>query len=153
MLGEGDAGLGAPTLAGLAGRGEQGLVWYFDAALRDPKPINTSYFYLWDVASGEMAPLKEASGPSTEFVGVGSAAFAPDGAKVLYTFLDAEGQSVLAVRDLPVGEEQVLLRQPGTLGDGTQAIFALAWTGAGTIFVSTSPTTGLVLTLGSEASD
>jgi dipeptidyl aminopeptidase/acylaminoacyl peptidase len=153
VLGEGDAGLGAPTLAGLASGGQQGLVWYFDAALRDPKPINTSYFYLWDIASGEMMPLKEAIGPSTEFVGVGSAVFAPDGSRLLYTYLDAEGQSVLAVRDLPGGEEQVLLRQPGTLGDGTQVMFALAWTGAGTIFVSTSSTTGMVLTLGSETGD
>lgn len=149
-LGNSNADLGVPTLVDLTSGGQQGLVWYFGAAVNDQKPVNTSYFYLWDVTSGELAPIKEAPGPATEFVGVGSAVLAPDGAKVLYTYLDVGGESVLAVRDLPAGEEQVLLRQPGNLGDGTKALFALAWTGPETVFVSTSPSTGLVLTLGSE---
>jgi len=105
-----DPELGPPFLMDVSPAGDKALVIYRLAAARDffSQP-NRSYCAVVDVKTGQVEPLKQATGAAPEFYGPMAGAFSPAGSKVLYVYQDANAQARLAVRDLGGGAENVLL--------------------------------------------
>jgi hypothetical protein len=148
-----DPELGPPMLMGVAARGDKALILYYQAAGALGTAPNVSYFYILDLETGAVAPLKQAAGPEVEFSSPSKARLSPDGSKVLYVYRYLAGEEIefrLAVRDVEGDAENVLLVSDEPLGFQTELGLGLDWADDDTIYVATSPSSGLLLTLAAE---
>ncbi len=139
-----DPEMGLPSLMDVSPKGDRALIIYRMAGSQDffSEP-NLSYCALVDLESSAVTPLKEAQGDQVEFYGPTDAIFNPDGSRVLYSYKDAGGQSVLATRDVAGGPETILLTNEVSelfYGHG----LSLVWAENDTLYL---PHAGLLLTL------
>jgi hypothetical protein len=148
-----DPELGPPMLMGVATKGDKALILYYLAQGALGAAPNVSYYYILDLETGAVAPLKQATGQEVEFSGLSKARLSPDGSKVLYVYRYLAGEERefrLAVRDVEGGAENVLLASPEPLGFQTELGLGLDWAVDDTLYVATSPSSGLLLTLGTD---
>lgn len=150
ILGVTDAVLGPPFLVDVAAQGDKALVWYYYAAGGYAIEPNVSYFVLLDLETGEVEPLKKAQGEEIEFSGPANATLSPGGTKVLYAYRSVDGEWRLAVRDLGDETENVLLTSEEPLGITREFGQGLDWAENDTLYVATSFSSGLLLSLGTE---
>jgi dipeptidyl aminopeptidase/acylaminoacyl peptidase len=148
-----DPELGPPMLMGVAAKGDKALILFYQAAGARGAAPNLSYYYILDLETGALAPLKQAAGQEVEFSGLSKARLSPDGSKVLYVYRSVAGEEIefrLAVRDVDGGAENVLLVSEEPLGFQTELGLGLDWAADDTIYVAKSPSSGLLLTLATE---
>jgi hypothetical protein len=148
-----DPELGPPLLMDVAAQGDKALILYYLAQGALGAGPNVSYFYILDLETGTVAPLKKAAGEEAEFSGLSKARLSPDGSKVLYVYRYLAGEEPefrLAVRDVEGGAENVLLASADPLGFQTELGLGLDWAVDDTLYVATSPSSGLLITLGTD---
>jgi dipeptidyl aminopeptidase/acylaminoacyl peptidase len=148
-----DPELGPPMLMGVAARGNTALILYYQAQGAFGSAPNVSYFFILDLETGAVAPLKQATGQEVEFSSLSKARLSPDGSKVLYVYRYLAGEEPefrLAVRDVEGGAENVLLVSAEPLGFQTELGLGLDWAADDTLYVATSPSSGRLITLGTE---
>ena len=132
---------------------DKALILYYLAQGALGAGPNVSYFYILDLETGAVAPLKQAAGQEAEFSGLSKARLSPDGSKVLYVYrylVGEEPEFRLAVRDVEGGAENVLLASADPLGFQTELGLGLDWAANDTLYVATSPSSGLLITLGTD---
>ena len=143
-----DPQLGVPILADVSAKGDRALIWYIGAAQYGAKP-NVAWVALLDLNNGETVPLK----PAVEFLGPTNAAFSPDGSKIIYVYRSiADGQTLLAVRDVQGGVDNNILTQSESLGTTTESpMQGLNWVNNDTVYAAgPGPGFGTLLTLGNK---
>lgn len=146
-----DAEQGPPLLMGVSEGANLGLVWYYLAAGRYAPQPNVSHYALADLDTGEIEPLKQASGDELEFFGVTNATLSPDGSKVAYVYRDMDMTWYLVVRDVAGGEENILFKTDVLMmGGGLDFGLGLDWALNDMIYVWTNFQTGLLLELGAD---
>lgn len=145
-----DPQMGPPLLMDVSAQGDKALIHYYQIAELHQIEPNVSYFVILDLHTGDMVPLKKASTEDVEFFSPWKAVFAPDGSKVLYAYLDDTARFRLAVRDLESETENALLISDDPLALNTELGLGLDWADDDTIYVATSPSSGLLLHLGTE---
>lgn len=133
---EADADMGPPWLMDVSVQGDRALIIYrLKAAQTFYTPPGLSYCALVDLDSGSVEPLKVPTGVGDDFYGPTTAAFSPDGSKVVYSYmLDVGGNEVrLAVRDLSGGAERVLYTPEKT--ESFLGLNRLTWADNDTIYL------------------
>ena len=149
VLGATDLEKGLPYLMDVSSQGDRALVGYQYAL--EVQGLNSCAFFLLDLKTGEIEPVKQAKGDATEFLSVENATLSPDGSKVLYIYHCVDDEQRLAVRDVDGDTEHILLALPtgmiyyawsfGPAGSG------LDWAQSDTIYVSQLRNHGLLLSL------
>lgn len=145
-----------PLLIDVAPARGVALVFDFLGAFQFRPGRNVSYYLLVDIDTGAVEPIKEATGDETEFLSPLNAVLSPDGSKLLYVYRVLGGETRLAVRDVDGGAEHVLRTFDDPRGEGSRVPSGyvdigrgLDWAANETVYVAVSPTSGLLLTLGS----
>ncbi len=142
IAGRTDPERGYPTLAAVSPKGDQLLV--FDALFAGQFGLIDTPFGLLDLETGDVEPLL-ASGPDEPLAVVPvRTAFSPDGEWIVFTGTGTQVSSGLFVRpssESGPGQDSVLTENT----DGETPFIGVSWGSNGTIFVQTSPESGIVL--------
>jgi hypothetical protein len=150
-LADTDTDFGPPVVLDATIRGKKALVLYMMAFGQYANAPDVSYYYLLDLTTGEMTPLKEAAEGSAEFFGPLSATLSPDGSKVAYIYREKNSRELrLAVKDIGGGEENVLMSPEAFFWSNPSWKSILEWTSNDTIFYLTSADQGILVNLGSS---
>jgi dipeptidyl aminopeptidase/acylaminoacyl peptidase len=145
-----DAEMGPPLLMEVSAQGDKALVFYAQAAGKYIATFNACYYFLLDLETGKLSPIKQASGEKPEFSGLQTAVFSPDGSKILYTYRAFEGEFRLVARDVEGGPENVLVSSEERLGFAAEIGLGLNWARDDTIYVGIAPVSSLLISLGTE---
>jgi Tol biopolymer transport system component len=146
-----DPEMGPPLLIDVAASGDTALIQYVMIAEMQPSQPNVSYFHLLDLESGATVPLKQSANiVGIDFFSPFVAAFSPDGSKILYSYRTYDAGFRLVVRDVDGDLENVLLTTQEPMGFQPDVGLGLNWASDDTIFIATSPSTGLLLQVAGE---
>ena len=142
LAGRTDPERGFPTFAAASPKGDQLLV--FDALFAGQFGLIDTPYGLLDLDSGEVEPLLASSPEEPMALVPVRAAFSPDGEWIAFTGTGTEVSSGLFVRpSSESGPDQDMALYEST--DGEAPFIGVGWGSNGTIFVQTSPGSGIVL--------
>lgn len=144
---EAESEMGPPWLMDISAQGDRALIIYRlkGSATLFTMP-NVSFCALVDLDTGNVEPIKTATGEEPGFYGPTVAAFSPDGSKIIYSYTDASTQKAqLAVRDVTGGRENVLLTLD--LSEPFWGLHRLIWADNDTIYL---PAAELLLSIGTD---
>jgi len=142
LAGRSDPERGYPTLAAVSATGDQLLV--FDALFAGQSGLIDTPYGLVDPETGDFEPLLASSPEEPLALVPVRAVFSPDGKWIVFTGTGTQVSSGLFVRpSSEAGQAQDSTLFENT--DGETAFIGVSWGSNGTIFVQTSPHSGIVL--------